>query len=511
MGEVSIRIAKTAGFCFGVARAIKLCEDLIENATPAVTLGPIIHNRQVTKAFEERGLRAVSSPKEADGAVLVIRSHGVGPKVYAEIDELSLRFVDATCPDVAAIQKKVQTGREEGRTVLIAGDKNHPEVVGIMGFAGENCHVFETREELCEKIFPETGDVPVLVVAQTTFNLLQYKVLQEAVKALYSDVTVYDTVCRATVERQAEARRLSERCDVCIVVGDKDSSNTRKLLDICGKKAVTYSVESKDELKAFMLRGVDVVGVTAGASTPAPVIEEVLERMDEMIKENGDTVAEVEEVGEVEVSEQVPDIAAEEPETGVKEEEFNFETALEDSLRPVHRNQRVIGVVTQIRPNEVVVDIGSKHTGIIPVEELSDDSSKEPSDIVSVGDKLNLLVIGTNDQEGITTLSKKRLDSSEGLDLLTTAAEEGTILDAYVTELVNKGLIAVIKGVRVFVPASQATLRHGADYDKLLRTNVRIKILEVNPARRRAIGSIRAVLQEELAVKREAFWESVEV
>jgi len=566
MGEVRVHLAKTAGFCFGVARAVRICEELASAERPVVTLGPIIHNKRVISELGEKGVGVIHSLEEAKDAVVVIRSHGVPQSVYDELSELGLPFADATCPDVAAIQSMVREGAKRGKTVLIAGDPDHPEVIGIAGHAGKDCYVFETGEELAEKIFPETGDVPVLIVAQTTFNLLQYRKCKEAAKTFFSDVEAYETICKATLERQLEAGVLGARCDVCIVVGGQDSSNTKKLRDICGENAATYLVESKDELKEFMFRGAAEVGVTAGASTPAPLIEEVLARMDEIIKENGDAVAEV--ITE-EISDNTPEAAEETPETGddtaeeapleigddtaeeapeetgeeaaeeaaaetgeeaaeetfeadaeegeeasetdAKEEEFNFESALEDSLRQVHRNQRVVGVVTQIRPNEVVVDIGSKHTGIIPVEELSDDSSKNPEDIVSVGDKLNLLVIGTNDQEGITTLSKKRLDTSEGLDLLMAAADEGTVLDAYVTELVNKGLIAVVKGVRVFVPASHATLRYGASYDNLLRTNVRIKILEVNPARRRAIGSVRAVLQEELAGKREVFWTSVEV
>ena len=559
MGKAKINPASTTGFCFGVGRAVEICEDLIREGKSVVTLGPIIHNRLVVAELEQKGIKAIDKPSDAgEGNTLVIRSHGIEPKVYDEIIALGLEYKDATCPCVGSIHEIVKKGSANGQTVLVAGDVSHPEVMGIAGHCSGECYIFSRAEQLKENIFPETGDVPVLMVAQTTFNLVQYTRCIETGRELFSNIEVFETVCDSITERQREAHRLGLENDVCIVIGGRGSSNTEKLREICSENAVAYTVESKDELNASMLRGAAGIGVVSGASTPARVIQEVLKRMDEILKENdGVIIEEIEEetpadeaangdMNAVEKSsesgeevkesesespgpeeeskesgEELPEPEAEsnEPEADtadsgeepVKDEDFNFETALEKSLRQVHRNQRVFGVVTQIRANEVVVDIGSKHTGIIPAEELGDDSTQKPEDIVSVGDKLNLLVIATNDQEGITTLSKKRLDSSVGLEVLMTAADDGEALDAYVLELVNNGLIAIVKGVRIFVPASQATLRYGEKYDHLVRTNVKLKILEVNPARRRTIGSIRAVLLDELNKKRDAFWSTVEV
>ena len=544
MSGCKINLAKTTGFCFGVGRAVDICQKLAKEGKRAVTLGPIIHNERVVKEFERMGIKAIKAPSEAAGdCVLVIRSHGVSKEVYTEIERLGLEYIDATCPCVNAIHRIVSKGAAGGRTILIAGDAGHPEVVGIAGNSGQNRFIFEDADSLVKNIFPLTGDVPVLMVAQTTFNLIQYTMCIEAAKAYYSDIRVFETVCASIIERQREARLLSAENDVCFVIGGKGSSNTEKLREICEKSSAAYSVESADELTAAMLKGAVSIGITSGTSTPAPVIQEVLKRMDELIKENGNVIedsndnaagesraeefsneqaiGEPEEAGEQAAdpkadlqqakTEETEEEAQQADSDPSKEEDFNFEMALENSLRQVHRNQRVSGVVTQIRSNEVVVDIGSKHTGIIPAEELSDDTSQKPEDIVSVGDKLNLLVIATNDQEGIATLSKKRLDSSMGLEVLSSAADQGEVLDAFVLELVNNGLIAIAKSIRIFVPASQATLRFGEKYEKLLRTNVKLKILEVNPARRRVIGSIRAVLLDELNSKRDAFWSTVEV
>ena len=567
MASVKITVAKTAGFCFGVARAIHICEELAKENKLAFTLGPIIHNPQIVEDLEKKGIKAVSSLSEVPSdATVVIRSHGVEPRIYEELKRLNLNYIDASCKDVIKIHEIVKKASEENKTILIVGDKEHPEVIATAGFAGPNCYIFDNEVKLTEEIYPKTGNVPIIIVAQTTFNLLQYQKYVEVAKTLYSDVEVYDTVCNAMLKRQHEAGLLSKENDICIIIGGRQSSNSKKLYELAGLVTKSYLIETKDELFSSMFKGVRNIAVTAGASTPTAVIEEVLSRMDELIKENGDIVEDLENVSEkqeelkeentevvleqkteepvvVVVEESIPEAnlpeikieeeslpkeeslpveeilpeeeslleeADETEETYVDEEGFSFATALEGSYRPLRRNQRVSGVVTQIKPNEIVVDIGSKQTGIIPIEELSESTNFKPEDIVTVGERLNLIVIQTNDLEGITTLSKKRYDSSDGFDVIVKAFEEGTILTAYVTDIVEKGLVAIYKNVRIFIPASQATARPGMKYDNLLKTNVKIKIIEVNPGRRRIIGSIRQVLVAEQNKLRDAFWAGVE-
>ncbi|NLC79009.1 MAG: 4-hydroxy-3-methylbut-2-enyl diphosphate reductase, partial [Ruminococcaceae bacterium] len=478
MREGEIMLAKTAGVCFGGDRAVKLCDGLLDEGKKVATLGPIIHNRSVIERLQERGAVVVNAPEETPaGYTLVIRSHGVAKDVYERCERLGIEIADATCPFVSKIHKIAGEYSDKGYDILIAGDKDHPEVEGIAGFCGGRAYIYADLEGLKELCGLKNLTENAIMAAQTTFNLTEYKKCCEYIKKIYTNVLIFDTICNATRDRQEEAEKLAEKCDICVVIGGQNSSNTKKLCDVCERHAKTYLIEDKDGLTGGMLDGAKCIGVTAGASTPSPLIEEVLTKMSEIIKD----------------------------------EDFNFEQALEDSFKLVHRGQRVEGVVTAVHPNEVEVDIGTKHTGFIPADELSDDASASPEEIVKVGDKLNLLVTKVQDLEGIVTLSKKRVDSEKGLEEISKGVDEGTVFDAYITEAVNKGLVAIVKGVRIFIPASQATLRRGEPYEQLVRSHQKIKILEVNEERRRAIGSIRAVLDIENEKKRDEFWNTVEV
>jgi len=470
--------AETAGFCFGVERAVTMCEQLLARGERAASLGEIIHNPDVVKGLSERGLQPVRSLGEVGpGEKLVIRSHGAAQSVFDECAARGIETVDATCPFVRKIHELAARYSKTGYTVLIAGDRNHPEVQGILGHCHGKALVFGSPEELSALKDAPKSDDPVILLSQTTFHAELFTYCVKDVKSRYTNVLIFDTICSATQTRQLEAEKLAQNCDVCIVIGGKNSSNTGKLFEVCSKHARTFRIETARELDGGMWEGAKKIGITAGASTPSAIIQEVKRKMSDMIKE----------------------------------EEFNFEEALEESLKLVHRNQRVEGVVTSIHPNEVVVDIGTKQTGFVPIDELSDDSSANPEDLVKVGDKLHLVVTAVHDNEGFVTLSKKRVDSEAGLNELTKGFEEGTVFECYITEAVNKGLIAMVKGVRVFIPASQATLRRGEQYEQLARTKQRIKILEVNPERRRAIGSIRAVAEAERAKLRETFWQNIEI
>ncbi|MEG0833035.1 MAG: bifunctional 4-hydroxy-3-methylbut-2-enyl diphosphate reductase/30S ribosomal protein S1 [Oscillospiraceae bacterium] len=474
----TVRLAKTAGFCFGVDRAVRMCENLLAQGKNVVTLGPIIHNDGVVAELARRGVKIAQKPSDTeDKAVLVIRSHGVGREVYEECVARGIDFSDATCPFVAKIHGIVEKESSDGKTVFIAGDKNHPEVQGIVGHCLNKTVIFADEEEMRENFSNILPNEECVMVAQTTFNMIKYNECANQAKKLCTKLIVFDTICNATRARQEEAMEIASNSDVCVVIGGRHSSNTKKLYDVCFRHTRTYLIENSAELVFDMLDGAKRIGVTAGASTPFAVIEEVLTKMSDIIKE----------------------------------EEFNFEEALEDSLKLVHRGQRIEGVVTSIRPNEVVVDIGTKHTGFIPLDELSDDPLAKVEDIIKIGDKLTLLVTKVQDLEGFVTLSKKRVDSEKGLDDIVKGAEEGTVFDAYITEAVNKGIVANVKGVRVFIPASQATLRRGEPYEQLVHTHQKIKIIEANAQRRRAIGSIRAVLDVENGVKRDKFWEDAEV
>ena len=483
---MKITVAKTAGFCFGVNRAVETVNRLLDEGERVWTLGPIIHNPQTLASLEARGVRIAKEPSEAREGVLVIRSHGVARAVLEEAERCGVRCVDATCPFVSKIHRIVQQASGEGRFVLIAGNREHPEVQGIVGHCEGECFVFSDAEEL-ENFSKNHADLckkPICVVSQTTFSLHEWKNSLKIVKRVYTNAAIFDTICNATANRQSEAEALSRACDAMIIVGGRQSSNTAKLFDVCRRNCASYFVEDARELPLDALRGANAVGITAGASTPASIIKEVLVTMTEM-KEN--------------------------QELNVMEDGASFEAMLEESLKSFNTDEKVRGVVIRIAPNEVYVDVGRKQAGFVPVDELSADPNVKPEDIVKVGDEIELLIMRTNDQEGTIMLSKKRLDAAKGWEAVTAAAEDDTSLDGTVTEILPKGgIIAVTHGVRVFIPASQATASRGEPLEGLLKKDVRFRIIEVNRGRRRAVGSIRSVLADERKALAEKFWETAE-
>lgn len=473
---MKVEVASTAGFCFGVDRAVNTVYRLLEEGKQAATLGPIIHNPQVIEDLEARGVRAVERPEDTPpGHVLVIRSHGVPRSVEETLQALEVPYVDATCPFVKKIHKLAEHTGEEGKVFVLAGDAQHPEVQGIIGHCkGENFVVKNSKElEDLLKNHPELTTRPLAFAAQTTFHAGEWQNCLETLKKLCTNAAVFATICNATAKRQKEAKNLAQRCDRMVVVGGKDSSNTAKLRDICAEYCETYLIERADELPVFSA-GLSV-GITAGASTPASIIKEVLATMAE-----------------------------------VNNNEQNFEEMLEESLKNFNTDEKVHGVVVGISPTEVYVDVGRKQAGFIPANELSNDPSAKPEDLVKIGDEMDLLIMKTNDQEGTIMLSKRRVDAMKGWDEIAQAQENGDILEGKVIEVVKGGVIVLKGAMRIFVPASQATASRGEDLNELMGKEVRFRIIEVNRQRRRAVGSIRSVLREERKAAQEKFWEQVE-
>lgn len=484
---MEITVAKSAGFCFGVNRAVDMVSELVGKGVKVSTLGPIIHNKQVVDELEQKGVTTVDEPKELDsGRTLVIRSHGVSKYVYDYLDGNGISYVDATCPFVSKIHRTVANQSAEGKTILIAGDSNHPEVRGIIGHCTEGAYTFQNQDELVELAnkFPLLKNKEICVVAQTTFDVEEWKKCLKTLKKLYTKSIFFDTICSATSQRQIDAYELAKTSDIMIVIGGRHSSNTNKLYRICGKNCGrTYLIETAAELEHISFRRDDKIGITAGASTPASIIKEVLDRMSEI--KSGEVV----------------ENAAEQ----------NFEDMLEESLKNLDTNDKVHGVVVSIEPNAVYVDLDRKQTGYIPANELSNDPTAKPEDVVKVGDELELLIMRTNDQEGMIMLSKKRVDATKGWEVFEKALEDEEILTGVVTEVVKGGVIAVSNNIRVFIPASQATASRNDSLEDLVRTTVEFRLLEINRQRRRAVGSIRSVLKERSKAARDAFWSTVEV
>ena len=503
---MQIKVAKTAGFCFGVDRAVNMVYSLLKENKNVYTLGPIIHNPQLVDDLKKRGAVIVEKPSQVpQGGTIVVRTHGVAKEILDEIEKLGLDCTNATCPFVSKIHKIVMRESEKGNIILIAGNKDHPEVMGIRGYCSGISYVFNNPDELDEIIenHPELKNSNISVVAQTTFSVKIWEKCVKKIKIVYTNAVVFDTICNATEERQREAIELSSESDIMIIIGGRHSSNTAKLRDVCSENCPTYLIETASELSGINFSNCNVVGVTAGASTPACIIKEVLLSMSDLLNEQPDVVNKVEtEANTEEESEDKPEKSI---------DEMSFSEALEESFKNFSTDQKVQGVVVAIEPNEIQVDIGRKHTGYVPLNELTNNPDEKPEDIVKVGDVLNLIIMKTNDQEGTVMLSKRRFDSIKGWEDIVKASEDNSILDGVVTEVIKGGVLAVTNGVRVFIPASLATASKNEPLDGLLKKNVRFRIIEVNRGRRRAVGSIRSVINDERKEREKAFWETAEV
>lgn len=466
-------------------RAVTIVNNLLEEGKKVTTLGPIIHNPHMVAELAERGVEIADTPNDLSSMdrTLVIRSHGVPQSVIDEIEQKGISYENATCPFVSKIHQIVKDNSREGKVVLIAGDENHPEVQGIVGHCEGEHYIFKNYEDL-EKLLKKLENIEnisICVVAQTTYDVKEWKNCLKLLKKVYTNAKIFDTICSATSIRQSEAEELASISDIMVVIGGRQSSNTAKLFSVCKSKCErTYLIESAIELDDIALIDADIIGITAGASTPARIIKEVFNTMTENIEKTENTAE-------------------------------NFAELLEESLKNFNTDEKVHGVVVGIAPNEVYVDVGRKQAGFIPLAELSNDPNAKAEDLVKIGDELDLLIMRTNDQEGTIMLSKKRLDAIKGWDEIIKANEEDTPVTGFVTDVVKGGVIAVANGVRVFIPASQATATRGEPLENLLKKEVTFKIIEVNKGRRRAVGSIRAILKEERQKLADKFWETAEI
>ena len=503
-----IILAKTAGFCFGVDRAVNLVYDLVNEGKKVCTLGPIIHNAQLVADLESKGVKIIDDISEApQGYTVVVRTHGVEKNVLDELENKNIDFVNATCPFVTKIHNIVKK-QDENTVVLIAGDKNHPEVLGIKSYCKGPSFVFKDEKEL-EKIIQD-NDIgqknSVICVAQTTFSLNEQKKCKKIFKKLCTNCKIFDTICNATSDRQNEAEELSKKSDAMIVVGGRHSSNTCKLRDTGEANCPTFLIETADELASLDLSTYNVIGVTAGASTPSVIIKEVLKSMSEEIKEKEveTTSAVTEEV--VETAENA-DKATKPAVKASADGEASFEELLNESFKENENSKVVTGTVVRITPTEVFVDVpGRKQTGVVAFDDLSSDNISKCEDVVSVGDEIQLVIMKTDDQDGVLKLSKRLFDAVKGWEDIVAAKEADEILEGQVTAVIRGGVLVSAKGTRVFVPASLTGVPRNQDLSVLKDTTVKFKIIDINPSRRRAVGSIKVVTDAERKEKQEALW-----
>ncbi|MDR1588632.1 MAG: bifunctional 4-hydroxy-3-methylbut-2-enyl diphosphate reductase/30S ribosomal protein S1 [Oscillospiraceae bacterium] len=583
-------LAEAAGFCRGVRRAITICERAAAERPGVVMLGPVIHNVGVIARLEAMGVKVADGAREVDyGAPVVIRSHGAGRDEYDALRERGAEVIDATCPNVSRIHRIVRDESEAGRLPVIIGRREHPETTAIAGWCG-NCVMVQSPDELADWLnaTPESGRGALSVVFQTTVTREVFSLCGDILKKQCTNYKIFDTICIATRKRQREAAELAENADAMIVIGGKNSANSRRLAEICEARcARTAFIETAGELDTAAFADCATVGITAGASTPACDIKEVIQKMSEELRLDGITVgagspsaAEDTDVvvsggdgGSSEYAEtnqeeapasdtaSVQEVPAWEPHEGESgsaeapaaavaengafaevaagdapvedapagdapgettpgiygggddenaeqdvDSEASFEEMLVKSIKTLHTGQRVKGTVISVTSTEVTVDLGAKQSGYIPASELLELDGDEP---IGVGDEIEVFVARVNDVEGTVMLSKKRLNAIKNWNSIEAALADKTVVEGNVTEDNSGGVVVMVKGVRVFVPASQTGVPRDTPLASLVNSKVRLVVTEANADRRRVVGSIRAAERFERRVKAAALWEDL--
>ncbi len=468
-----IKVAKSAGFCFGVARAASLIEEEAERINPIYTIGELIHNKTYVDMLRGKGVYAVTVEEALalpKGSRVVIRTHGIPKSDTDALVAAGMSVLDATCPYVKKIHSIVEAETADGTPLIIMGDAGHPEVLGIRSFAGGECRMFSSAAEL-ETFFADggvessrflDGKEPVMV-SQTTFSVKEWKKSQLFIKKVCTNAKTFDTICSVTEKRQEEAHSLALESDLMVVVGGHHSSNTRKLMEIACSECAAVHIERADELRSLLAdkHRYNKIAITAGASTPFSIIQEVKETMADIIKTTGEA------------------------------DELSFEEMLNQSFKTLHTGERVWGTISVVTPAEIHVDLGTKHTGILVYDEITEDSNVVLEDLYKVGDQIEVMPIKFSDSEGTVMLSKKRLDSSKNWASIVEAGEEKTILTGTVKEVVKGGVVVSSSNVRVFIPASQTGIPKEESLDVLKGKSVSFKIIETDDQRKRAVGSIK--------------------
>ena len=454
---MEIRVAESAGFCFGVSRAVDSVYEELKKGGKVYTFGPVTHNETVVSELESLGAHIINSIDEADrldGATIIIRSHGVSKDVYERLTaNKNNRVVDSTCSFVKKIHRIVEEAGAGGELVLIFGDPEHPEVEGIKGWCSGPCAVVSEACELRDLKFGK--DTKITVVEQTTFNFIKFQQMLEILSEMGYSINVVNTICNATGVRQREALKLAGECDAMLVIGGKSSSNTRKLYEIAANECNnTYYIQTLADVDLDEIRSFRCVGITAGASTPKKIIEEVQKVMSEE----------------------------------------NFEQMLEDSFKTIHNGEVVDGTVISVKPDQIILNIGYKADGVITRNEYTNDSSLDLTTVVKEGDTMSVKVVKVNDGDGQVQLSVRKLRAEHESKILEEAFENKTVLTAKVNKILAGGICAAVDETNVFIPASLVSDIYEKDLGKYLDQEIEFVITEFNPKRRRIIGDRKQLI-----------------
>ena len=471
-----LEVAAHAGFCMGVRRAVEMAEKAAQDGIPSCTLGELIHNPAVVADLRAKGLTSVSAAEEAGGRRVLIRSHGVSLAAMQALEQAGCEVMDLTCPFVERVHRIVEEGSRDGTTVILVGEREHPEVQGTAGWAHGEVRVVAAPEDV--RNLPEMAQA--VAVSQTTFPPERWEAVVEELRKKVRRLEVHCTICNATEIRQKETAEIAERSDAMIVVGGRNSANTQKLFEICKSRCEkVILVESAAEIPpAFANIDSGKIGITAGASTPTDSLKEVVTRMSEM--EHKDLTQPVEE-----------------------ENHNDFMAEVESTLVRIRAGQTLTGKVVQITDDEVCVSIGYKADGLIKRADLVDQD-------VKLDDEIEVEVVKVNDGEGNVLLSQRNIVNRKAWDALMEKYEAGEYVEAVGKEAVKGGLIADIGGVRAFVPASQLSQRYVEKISDFVGKDMKLKIIEVDKQKKRVVASRKAVVAEESAARKKEAWEKLE-
>ncbi len=471
-------IAKSAGFCFGVKKAVETVENSMGKYPKLYTLGEIIHNPQVVKRFKDNGVYPVNSAIEVDDGAVIIRSHGAPKKEIQAFTLKNIQVVDATCPFVSRIQKIVEKAYNEDQFIIIIGEKEHPEVIGINGYADNLGFVVNNCQEALD--LPET-EKEITVVAQTTTRHDLYESIIEVIKQKYvnNKTNVYSTICDATSQRQSEAMEIAQKVDVMVVIGGRQSSNTQKLYKICSEYCIrTYAVETPEDASTIKIYKNDIIGITAGASTPDWLIKEVVDKMSE---------------------------------NEVFAQNLSFEEEMNKTMVKIRPGQIITGKVIYAKEDEVSVDIGYKADGLITKEELTASGAEDPKTLFKEGDEIEVEVLKVNDGNGNVILSRKKVIARLEADKTLQSISNGEIFEVTVKEAVKGGLTADYDGVRVFIPRSQIRANGFAkDLDRYVGQTLRVRAIDVDTKYRKVVATHGAIVQEERQAVLDEAWDKLQ-
>ena len=471
---MKIYIADHAGFCFGVKRAVEIAENTLSQLNQdekIYSLGPLVHNPQVVEKFNKKGLKVIDNTDELDNGKVIIRSHGISGNLQKRLEDKNLELIDGTCPYVKAVHNKVKSYHEKGYKIVIIGDKNHPEVIGINGWCNDEGIVINSEEE--------ANNMPnydkICVVSQTTNTQEKFQKLSDIISKKGKEVKIFNTICNATYQRQSACEELAKKVDVMIVIGGYHSSNTNKLAEISRKYCNNvYHVETPDELPLHEIAKFNTVGITAGASTPDWIIEEVIKTLENF---NNNNMLE----------------------------------AIEKTMKKIRKGDIVKGKIISISEDQVIVNINYKSDGIIPKEEISNDPTFDHKTMLKEGQEIEIYILKLDDGEGNVILSRRKAETIKGWAQLERDFKNNKVIECKVVDILENGLKVVVKGINGFIPVNQISVKHVDNLSKYKNKILKVKIIDLNRRKNSIILSSKEVEKEKLIQKREQLWNELNI